>query len=210
MPATSANTTIFRCVLRSADWIEWFILASRRPLPPLVGNRLTPCLFLDGFVGSPKWFRRYPLRNVEQTLRATAVRRKLPPGALMRSGEKNNENNPQESAWRGVRRLGNDHPQQARQRRGRVRVQTWRQYAGYPSPYASTDRGRARDRHAVVRPAERHGFPQQSARRRPRDAVASSRRRHRIAGGAEPGIVDAGAALGSAERRLRIPVLRPS
>src|SRR3954465_346345 len=41
---------------------------------------------------------------------------------------------------------------------------------------------------------------------RSRNAVAASRRRHRIACGAQPETVDAGAAVGFAEHRIRISV----
>src|SRR6266404_4118062 len=58
MPATSATTTIFRWVERSAECNEWFISASRRLYRRLIGDRSIPRLFHDGFVDSPKWFHR--------------------------------------------------------------------------------------------------------------------------------------------------------
>ena len=66
------------------------------------------------------------------------VRRKLPPGANQRaretrnSGDKKNENNPQRFAQVRFRYLGNHDPQQTCQRRRRIRVQAWRQYATHP------------------------------------------------------------------------------
>ena len=72
------------------------------------------------------------------TLRMAVVRRKLPPGANQRaretrnSGDKKNENNPQRFAQVRFRHLGNHDPQQTCQRRRRIRVQAWRQYATHP------------------------------------------------------------------------------
>src|ERR1700738_3428599 len=114
----------------------------------LVGNTVISDLFQGGFVGSSKWFHRernllnhreaersgcllwtLPLGIFPRILRAGVVRRTLVPGALMRLGEKNNENNSQGPARGCLRRRGNGHPQQTRQCRSRVRVQAWRQYA---------------------------------------------------------------------------------
>jgi hypothetical protein len=66
------------------------------------------------------------------------VQRKLPPGANQtRSGDKKlgrqeNENNPPGFAQVRFRHLGNHDPQQTCQRRRRIRVQAWRQYATHP------------------------------------------------------------------------------
>jgi hypothetical protein len=58
IPATSATTTIFRWVARSAEWIEWFISASRRLKAPLLPVGIPAVCFepvssiaQNGFVG---------------------------------------------------------------------------------------------------------------------------------------------------------------
>jgi hypothetical protein len=65
-------------------------------------------------------------------------------------------------------------------------------------------RGRACDRGTVGRATQCHGFPQQPVRRRSRDAVAASCRRHRAIGGALDVAIDAG--TGPSQCRLRLPV----
>src|SRR5580658_5881575 len=58
--ATSAITTILTWVARSAEWIEWFMAASRRLWRRLVGPTFTLGLFQAGFVDSAKWFHCRP------------------------------------------------------------------------------------------------------------------------------------------------------
>src|SRR3977135_2563303 len=150
MPATSATTTIFRWVERSAECNEWFISASRRLYRRLIGHRSIPRLFHDGFVDSPKWFHRtsrwpgdagqWPSGMAGRTLSRhlvdgggsteTAFRRKPTRPGNKKLGSKENENTPQGFAQVRFRHLGNHHPQQTCQRCRRIRVQAWRQYAG--------------------------------------------------------------------------------
>src|SRR6266566_2876613 len=181
---------------------------------PLVGQRITPALFQGGFVGSPKWFRGaqtpFSWLVTGAALRRRTARWKLPPGAKERAGGKNSEkNDPQGPARVGLRRLGDRSSRQTGQGRRRIRLQAGRQYARHPPADTSPDRGGQGGRRPLVRAAERDGFLQQPAWRRSGNAVAASCRRHRAFGRALDDTVDAGAALGPAERGLRFPVLRP-